>query len=925
MIKYTTHFLLTFTSSLLFCYCNAQKRVIDTSVYESWPRIDHFELSNNGNYVKYQVGNIPVGSFSTIIQSTQSDWNDTLVSQLCQFTDKGTSYVFKRGDDLVIKDLGKSNDRFVIKKISTYELLSSHNAGDWILYGYKDSPDSLYIKHLQSEKQISYKTSSYIRSSDKEYLIFPTKTEGSQLQFHLLSLRNQTDKVIWTGVKITQAQFSKSGGDVVFIGLDSSSSISIWHYKEGMMHSISLRDPFNKILSNKYSIGSLLAINSNGKRIFISLNVNEKVKPTNGVDVWSHHDVYLQSEQLISLQKTQPSVTAVIDLEVQSVELLEKDGFRLSSSILEAAKNNSDFILAEKFNDERTSVGTSESNWNIDQRRSTYLISLRDYSSRKIRNIRNYSGHRYCVLSPSGKFVVYFDPNVLSYFCMATSTGKELELTKNILGRWTSFYWSESIERSKSPERIACWAQDETEVYIYDQNDIYAFDPTGVHNPRNLTNEYGRRHNIVFRFVERSSYIHFRHKTVLVSGFNRENKKDGFYRIFKEGGINPNILTSQDALFIGEPVSENFGPYTNAVVKAQDAEAYIVQRMTAAESPNLFFSKDFKRFKRLSDVTPEKHFNWLTTQLFSWNMSDGTVSQGIIYKPENFDPTKKYPVIFQYYQRNSEGLNAYLRPHWSEATIDIPTYVSNGYVVVVPDIHYVIGNTGKSALGCVESAAKYLIAQFPWIDTNRLGLNGHSFGGMQTNYIIANSTMFAAAVSACGWADQISMYNSINNLSLGISRHRGAEGNHMNLGATLWERPDVYIENSPILKANHVKTPLLMMNNMNDNDIEFMIGGVEFFTALRRNGKIVWMLQYDGEGHILGHTHYAKRDFTIRTQQFFDHYLKGQPAPLWMTAGIAAKDKGKVFGYQIDTLNACSEKCNVCNSRGLKSIRVLTR
>ena len=125
-----------------------------------------------------------------------------------------------------------------------------------------------------------------------------------------------------------------------------------------------------------------------------------------------------------------------------------------------------------------------------------------------------------------------------------------------------------------------------------------------------------------------------------------------------------------------------------------------------------------------------------------------------------------------------------------------------------------------------------------------------------------------------------------------------AENNQGRLGAPLWKMPDQYLKNSPILNADKVNTPLLMMQNKDDRVVPFS-QGVELFTARRRQGKKVWLLHYYYEGHSLNEGK-AAVDFTIRMKQFFDHYLKDAPAPKWMTKGLPAIMKGIEDGLSVD-------------------------
>ncbi len=176
-----------------------------------------------------------------------------------------------------------------------------------------------------------------------------------------------------------------------------------------------------------------------------------------------------------------------------------------------------------------------------------------------------------------------------------------------------------------------------------------------------------------------------------------------------------------------------------------------------------------------------------------------------------------------------------------------------------------------------------------------MAIQGHSFGGFETNFIATNTDMFAAVVSSAGVCDNVSWYNST--MRRGVSLQYMSEIGQARIGSSLWNSPELYIKNSPIYYANKVSSPLLMFHNKADGIVPFT-QGVEFFSALRRLGKRAWMLQYDGEPHSLSDDQ-NRVDYTIRITQFFDHYLKDAPAPKWMIEGIPAKMKGIDNGLEL--------------------------
>ncbi len=313
--------------------------------------------------------------------------------------------------------------------------------------------------------------------------------------------------------------------------------------------------------------------------------------------------------------------------------------------------------------------------------------------------------------------------------------------------------------------------------------------------------------------------------------------------------------------------------------------------------------------------------------MINYRQLDGTMSQGVLYLPENFDPKKKYPVIFNLYEQLSHLMYEYPYVGLTGDNINYPWFVSRGYLVVAPDIHYQNASKtnktiGWSACNSVVAAALYL-SKLPYIDSKHMALQGHSFGAEQTNYIVAHSHLFAAASEMSGPSDAVSDYLSLLPTAGELSYETRDNQNYAvmetaqnRIGATLWQRPDLYFDLSPVLRANKITTPMLMVHNRKDNAVSYY-QGVELYMALRRLEKPAWMLQYDNGGHAI----YGKdaKDYTIRLTQFFDHLLRGYPPPVWMTKGIPANLKGIITGYELDPKGSCSPSCPVCKKKNYKN------
>jgi dipeptidyl aminopeptidase/acylaminoacyl peptidase len=273
-------------------------------------------------------------------------------------------------------------------------------------------------------------------------------------------------------------------------------------------------------------------------------------------------------------------------------------------------------------------------------------------------------------------------------------------------------------------------------------------------------------------------------------------------------------------------------------------------------------------------------------------MFDGKMSEGLLFKPENFDPKKKYPVIFYFYERDADELFTYRSPAPSASTINIPWFVSNGYIVFDPDIHYKNGEPGQSAYNSVVSAARYL-SKMPWVDSTKMAIQGQSWGGYQVAYLVTRTKMFAAAGSGAPVSNMTSAYGGIR-WGSGVTRQFQYEKSQSRIGKNLWEGRELYIKNSPLFFTDKITTPLLIMHNDKDGAVPWW-QSIEWFTALRRLGKTAWLLQYNDEDHNLVERR-NRKDLSVRMGQFFDHYLKGSPMPVWMKEGVPATEKGIEWG-----------------------------
>jgi dipeptidyl aminopeptidase/acylaminoacyl peptidase len=430
---------------------------------------------------------------------------------------------------------------------------------------------------------------------------------------------------------------------------------------------------------------------------------------------------------------------------------------------------------------------------------------------------------------------------------------------------------------------IAGWTEDDTHLVVHDAWDLWMVDPAGADSPRNLTAGYGRTNEIRLRITWLDDERTIRPgESLLLSAFHHPTKAAGFYRAAMDGSA-PERVILDDVAFGG-------------LEKAADADRLLYTRRTFRDFPDLWVSDTaFRGERRLTEANPQQaEYTWGTAELVDWTSTDGETLQGILYRPDDFDPSRKYPMMVYFYERSSNSLHNYQVPS-AGTSINRSFYVSRGYLLFEPDIPYREGYPGESAMNAVIPGILSLVEQ-GFVDRERIGVQGHSWGGYQIAYMLTRTNLFAAAEAGAPVTNMTSAYGGIRWES-GRVRQMQYERGQSRIGASLWEAQHRYIENSPIFTAYKVETPLLMLHNDEDGAVPWE-EGIQFFVALRRLNRPVWLLNYNGEAHGLRQAH-NQRDWAIRMQQFFDHYLIDAPPPVWMADGVPAVAKGRTLGLDL--------------------------
>lgn len=621
----------------------------------------------------------------------------------------------------------------------------------------------------------------------------------------------------------------------------------------------------------------------NGNRIFFDIlptpvkyekdtNILESEKPK--LDIWKWDDKFLQPTQKISIKRLiEKDYLAVYNIDNEKIIVLQQKN---DEGII-YKNGDEDYVYAFSYSD------PVENMWKSYNSNNFYSINIKNGERKLVLENQEYG----IIPSYKGNYIAFYKNKKWNIY--DAKRNKIIEASKDI---YTNLYDEDYDLPEFNPSYGYCgWSKDENIFYICDRYDIWAIFSDENKKPDNITGYFGRNNKIrlFWKNFEGNEFKGFdkNNKITLLSGFNEETKDSGFYKLDENKPKVEMVISERN---------KNF----SFLYKAKNNDRVIFSKQSFDTYPDIFLS-DIKNYgqKRLTNINPQqKDFNWGTVELTKWKTFSGKETEGLIYKPENFDPAKKYPLLVYFYETHTGNKNRYNIPAPSASIINISYCVSNEYIVFVPDIRYQTGQPGEDAYDYIISGTE-MMEKKGYIDTNRMALQGQSWGGYQTAYLITRTgKKFRAALAGAPVANMTSAYGGIR-WKAGINRSMQYENGQSRLGVTMWENRDAYIKNSPLFFADKIETPLLIMNNDNDGAVPWY-QGIEFYIALRRLRKPVWMLVYNGEEHNLMKI-WNREDFTIRMMQFFDHYLKGKPAPKWMTEGIDQyQKKQEYYGFELD-------------------------
>jgi dipeptidyl aminopeptidase/acylaminoacyl peptidase len=898
---------------LLSIIVQAQKKPLDHTVYDQWQSIKDVVLSNDGNWMSYTVApqegdatlyirHLKTNQIIQIERGSQSRFTENnayLIAKIKpSFEETRKAKIGKKKPEEMPKDsmaiLTLTNGN--VKRIPAVKSYQVPEFGSDVI-AYLNDPKTdikkdgaqLYFRDLNTgQERVFNNISEYaIHPKGEGVMMYQIKTKLNEAKILLASIADTNLKTInshfYTAANFT---WDKAGKQLAYLIEKDSTDKALQknyvlaYYKHEMD---SAQFVFNKtavVMPNQYTIGGdkKLSFSKTGSLLSFGVQPILPVKDTSlpefdrvSLDIWNYNESVLQSTQLKSLETSLKGTEAII--------------YRpASSQFTYLGKINDRQIQMTMEGDGQVAIANIDSNFTISSqwegygKRDLYVLNTMTGQKQLIQK-----GLKSSLVTPSydGSLVVFYDEILKQFKSFNTTTLQTKQIAKDI--QFPLYDEDNDVPDEPNAYGIAVWMDNHKSFILYDRYDLWLVDATGL-NPSQLLTK-GRASKKEYRFVkldDDKKFIGFKDQ-ILLRFYNEVDKKEGI-ALLDMGNRALFTITDQPMHF-------------TTIVGAKKSNQLIVMQEDEKNAANIF-SYTLKEEKQtpiaITAINPQQaNYNWMQSQLVKWKSYTGRTAEGILYLPEDFDAKKKYPMIVYFYERNNQTLHNYLAPSPTPSRLNIPFFVSRGYVVFVPDIWYKKGYPGQGAYDYILSGTRAMV-QKGFIDSTRIGLQGQSWGGYQIAYLITKTNLYAAAWAGAPVVNMTSAYGGIR-WGAGINRQFQYEKTQSRIGANLWERPDLYIKNSPLFELNKVKTPIVIMSNDADDAVPWY-QGIEMFTAMRRLAKPIWMLVYNNEAHNLVERK-NRKDIQIREQQFFDHYLKGAPMPIWMSKGVPAIMKGRDLGF----------------------------
>lgn len=866
----------------------AQKKPLDIEACTSWKRIDAPDISPTGRWVTYRISLMeynPASKEEKKLHLFDSRTRKEILLngdiERLEFynNDQGAFYRLADSAGVMktfllslpsgVKTEWKHKEAFRPVEGTPYSISVTNVSKDTV--NHVPAFNRLVVRHLKTEVAFHIDSIGYhtLYDGGRSILFIRKKSDRNELCYGPLAGPYKT--LYQSSVKSEPSSYSFNEKEMIG---EFSVNDSLWY-------AFSLKKPgcnllFDRkeiVLPDGMSVGRI-DLSKSHNFLILELRDSQQIsrrreesekKPDKSfeLELWTWNEMEVPTLQRGGRYRQDKSVTYIYDI--------------FSKKLTEVAPFTVDLLLPSGAENLNYVLYTDESPYKM-QREWLDRLPFDIYSVNVHTGAKRLIGRSYRTApkwSVNGKWAVMYDPIAQVWNKFDGATGKVVNISDAI--GYPMFMESYDKPAPAPAYGIAGWTADGNNVFLYDAYDWWKIDLTGERQPECLTKGYGRKHGKSIRKMTSNidKDVFQKDEKVIVSLWDKDTMDEGVYQLDMKGRLRKLME----------------GNYVYTIHRFSDNHEYCVwNRQNVSEFRDLWWSKsDFSNPVKVTNANPQQaDYKWGTVKLIKWTNYENKENKGLLYLPEDYDPQKEYPVLVQFYETHSGGLNTYHAPMLSSAMGDVMYFVSNGYIVFMPDVHFTIGTPGQSCYDAVVSGTKYLIEQ-GIAHPGKIGLQGHSWSGFQTSYLVTKTDLFTCANIGAPITDMVTGYLGIRGGS-GLPRYFMYEEWQSRMGKNLWEAKDKYLASSAIIEADKIHTPLLIWHNDKDEAVAYEQGRA-LYLAMRRLQRPAWHLNYKGEGHFLSNQA-AQKDWTIRMMQFFDYYLKGTKEPRWMKEGIHLRERG---------------------------------
>ncbi|MGX9986854.1 alpha/beta hydrolase family protein [Soonwooa purpurea] len=327
--------------------------------------------------------------------------------------------------------------------------------------------------------------------------------------------------------------------------------------------------------------------------------------------------------------------------------------------------------------------------------------------------------------------------------------------------------------------------------------------------------------------------------------------------------ISPRQDNIKDARFF--PKSQQLLTLQESFNRPPSILSYDLKNANIDTLAHVLYDRDALKFKR---------------DILSYQSKKGKNLKSILFYPKNFSPEKRYPMVVHVYEEQSNLANQYLLPQIDNTGFNVRLLLERGYFVLLPDIKMdKEGQAGVTALDAINAALDET-QKLKFINQNKIGLIGHSFGGYVTNYIATRSNRFATFIVGAGASSIFTKYYKFNE-DLQLPEYARVENAQFAMKEALVNNKNAYMDNDPLSFVDKVSAPMLLwcgLDDKNSTPDETMA----MYLGLMRNNLTAVALFYPNNGHVLNTYSKASIDLNYRILDWWEYFLKDNKTIEWV-------------------------------------------